>query len=99
MHRKWLGWVIDVYQIGYWRAKLFSSTPGEVFQIHSADTTGLPGPAVGAIHKYQLRYSIRVADAKEAEAWLSENGIVVFKLWAHDYPAVRSYSGNNPDIV
>jgi hypothetical protein len=25
----------------YWRGKLFTSTKNEVFQIHSADTTGL----------------------------------------------------------
>lgn len=99
MHRKWLAYVIDVSQISYWRGKLFSATKNEVFQIDSADTTGLASATVRAIRKYHLRYSVSVVDASEAEAWLSECGMVVFKLWANDYPSVRSYSGNNPLVV
>jgi len=45
-----------------------------------------------------LRVSATVVDAKDAEPWLSENGYVVFKFWATDFPMVNFFSGNNPAI-
>lgn len=99
MHRKWLDDVIDVSQFSYWRRKLFASANNEVFQIDAADTTGLAGPVVRAIQRFQLRYSVRVGRASEADAWLSEGGMTVFEFWANDFPQVRRYSGNSPAVI
>lgn len=99
MHRKWLDYVIDVSQSSYWRYKLFASANNVVFQIDVADTTGLAGPVVRAIQRYQLRYSVRVGRASEADAWLSEGGMTVFVFWANDFPQVRRYSGNNQAVI
>ncbi len=48
------------------------------------------------MQRFGLRYSATVVDAKEAEPWLSENGCVVFRFWATDFPMVSFFSGNNP---
>ena len=52
--------------------------------------------ASDAVQRFRLRYSATVVDAKYAEPWLSENGCVVFKFWATDFPMVSFFSGNNP---
>ncbi len=98
-HRFWLhGDIVDASLRSHWRIRLFDSAPGEAFEISSADSTGLRPAAVAAIRKYKLRYCVRVAQAHEAEAWLSENGNVVFKFRAADFPTVATFSGNNPRV-
>jgi len=49
-----------------------------------------------AIRKWGLHYSVSVVPPGNAETWLSENGMVIFKFWATGFPSVRRFSGNNP---
>ena len=51
-----------------------------------------------AVQRFDLRISASVVDARDAERWLSENGCVVFKFWATDFPMVSFLSGNYPAI-
>jgi len=99
LHRRWLAdCAIDVTQASYWRRRLLDSTPGEVFELSRADLSGLSRSAARAVQKFGLRVSATVVDARDAEPWLSENGCVVFKFWATDFPTVSFFSGNSPAI-
>ena len=99
LHRHWLdAGVVDASQASYWRTRLFDSKPGDVFEISAADCSGLPKRAASAVHKFGLHYSVRVADPAEAQAWLRDNGAVIFKFWATDFPTVTRFSGNNPAV-
>ena len=69
-----------------------------MFEISRVDVSGLPSKVALAIQKFGLRYSVTVANPAEAAPWLSENGAVVFKFWATDFPTISRYSGNNPSV-
>ncbi len=99
LHGRWLAdCASDATQASYWRRRLLDSTPGEVFELSRADFSGLSRGAALAVQKFGLRISATVVDAKDAEPWLSENGCVVLKFWATDFPMVTFFSGNNPAI-
>ena len=99
LHRRWLAdCAIDATQASYWRRRLLNSTPSEVFELSRADLSGLSRDAALAVQKFGLRISATVVDARGAEPWLSENGCVVFKFWATDFPTVTFFSGNSPAI-
>jgi len=97
LHRRWLDNVMmDASQSGYWRGRLFDATLGDVFEISRRNTSGLPGRVTEAIQKYGLRFSVSTVSSVEAESWLSQDGNVVFKFWATEFPSVTRFSGNNP---
>jgi hypothetical protein len=99
LHRRWLAeCASDATQASYWRRRLLDSTPGEVFELSRADPSGLSRGAALAVQRFGLRISVTVVDAREAEPWLSENGYIVFKFWATDFPMVSFFSGNNPAV-
>lgn len=99
LHRHWLpDCAIDVSQASTWRARLFESEAGEVFELSRTEVSGLSRRTALAVQKFGLRFSVAVGDAQEAEPWLSDNGCVVFKFWATDFPTVNFLSGNDPAI-
>ena len=99
LHRRWLDdLVLDASQSSYWRIRLFESKAGEVFEISRANLSGMPWRVALAIQQFDLRFSVTVAEPAEAESWLSENGAVVFKFWATEFPTVKLFSGNNPRV-
>jgi len=99
LHRRWLTECAgDATQASYWRKRLLDSAPGEVFELSQTDLSGLSRDAALAVQRLGLRFSATVVDAKDAEPWLSENGFVVFKFWATDFPMVNFFSGNSPAI-
>ena len=69
-----------------------------MFEISRVDLSGLPSRVALAIQKFDLRYSVTVANPAEAASWLSEDGAIVFKFWATDFPIIGCYSGNNPSV-
>ena len=100
LHGRWLNAIlVDVSQDRRWRKRLFESASGEVFFISFLQTSGLSRSLVNAVRKYRLCYSASVAPSHQAEPWLGEDGNVVFRFWASEFPSVRAYSGNNPEVV
>jgi len=69
-----------------------------VFEVSRSEVSGLSRRTALAVQKFGLRFCVTVADAQEAEPWLSDGGCVVFKFWATDFPTVIFSSGNNPAI-
>ncbi len=88
LHKRWLECAIDLSQDSIWRQRLFGSVEHQIFEISSQNTIGLPEPFAVAIRKYGLKFSVRTASPEEAEAWLSENGMVLFKFWATSHPSL-----------
>ena len=50
------------------------------------------------MHRFSLRFSVTVADAAEAEPWLTDGGAIVFKFGPTDFPGTARCSGNNPAV-
>ncbi|KQU80515.1 hypothetical protein ASE08_26350 [Rhizobacter sp. Root16D2] len=69
-----------------------------MFELSRASLEGLSGDAAGAIQKLGLRFSVTRSESEAADSWLEQNGAVVFKFWATDFPEVRFLSGNNSAI-
>ncbi|GAB3255625.1 hypothetical protein [Chitinimonas naiadis] len=100
LHKYWLDYgVIDASVNSLWRKRLFEAQPGDIFSICKNDTAGLHQEVVNAIYRYDLKFSVRTAVATEAESWLSENGMVLFKFWATGFPTLSRFTGNNPDVI
>ena len=98
-HKFWLdAGVIDATQMSYWRCLLFDSEEGQPIPINKTHMPGLSAQVRAAIEKHALRYLAAKVPAHETEAWLSEGGFVIFKFWAEEFPEVRLFSGNNPDV-
>lgn len=100
LHKNWLIDVLaDASQSRFWRQRIFSSQVGEVLSIDRDTCQSLPARLCHALRRYGLRYSVRIAAASEGPQWLSEDGLVLFKFWATDFPRVHDFSGNNPDVI
>jgi hypothetical protein len=100
LHNYWLGLeVIDLSQDSYWRKKLFEAAENETFEIDKNNVDHLPKKLVQAILKYNLKFNVAKVDGTEAEPWLSENGMIVFKFWAAGFSNLQIFYGNNPDII
>lgn len=100
LHKSWLHYgVVDAVLDSYWRKILFAAKEGEFFVIDENHTSGLLEPVVEAIKKYKLHYMAAKVNASEAEPWLSNGGLVIFKIWSRDYPSVAIFTGNNPAVV
>ena len=100
LHKKWLEWgVIDASQNPYWRKKLFESKYYELFPIDKDHLEGILPDVARAIKRYDLHYLASKVSADEAEPWLSEGGLIIFKFWAKHHPSVKTFSGNNPDVI
>ena len=100
IHKTWLqDIVVDVSQISYWRNKLFKLKENEELEINTTNHKDLPEYIVSAITKYKLNYKVSKVSSSEAEPWLSEGGMLIFKFWAVNYPSLCGYSGNNPESI
>lgn len=100
IHKKWLEMgVIDASQKSYWRKKLFEAEYHQAFPIDKNHLESILPDVAKAIKKYNLRYLVAKVPADEAEPWLSEGGLIIFKFWAINHPSVKMFSGNNPDVI
>jgi hypothetical protein len=88
--------VIDVGQSSYWRKRLFDSADGDIFEISADHCIGLSESVSGAIRRFRLAFEVQICSATDAESWLSEGGMIIFRFSAASYPSVRRFSGNNP---
>lgn len=99
-HKFWLGFdVVDLSQDSYWRKKLFEAEENETFDIDKNNIDHLPDNLIKVILEYSLKYQVAKVPSNETESWLSEGGLIIFKFWAKDFPSLKMFSGNNPDII
>ena len=99
-HTKWLGLeVVDLSQNSYWRKKLFEAKEYEPFDIDKNNLDHLSKNLIKAILEHDLKYQVAKVPSNETESWLSEGDLIIFKFWAKEFPSVKIFSGNNPDIT
>ena len=78
-----------------WRRKIFRLGKGEFLTISYEQPDLLPSYIKDEIVFYKLTYYVEIPpDCPEK----FDEGLVVFKFWAKEYPDVVRYSGNNPNI-
>ena len=99
LHNFWLEDVADLSQNSNWRKKLFEADENETFYIDKNNLNYLSKYLIQAILKYDLKFKVAKVDGSETDAWLSEDGMIVFKFWASDFPNLKMFSGNNPDFI
>ena len=91
--------VIDLSTVSFWRARLFSAPLGQEFPLDAEHLEGVPDALARDVRRHRLRYQAARVLPEEAEPWLSEGGLVIFRFRAREFPAVAVYSGNNPDVL
>ena len=103
LHKFWLDCgVIDASQVSYWRKLLLNAEFNEAFPIDKDHLEGLCPITSKAIQKHDLRYMVAKVPSESVEPCvrdLGEDGLIIYKFWAVRYPAVKNYSGNNPDEI
>lgn len=100
LHKHWLSaGVVDATQHTYWRDLLYKSDYYDSIPINKEHMQGLSKCVCLAIEKYNLQYLTAKIRPDEAESWLSDGGLVIFKFWAQEFPSVNIFSGNNPHVI
>lgn len=79
-----------------WRKKIFEMKENDILEISFNAPLQLPQYIREDIVKNELTFYVRVV--KECPEEFDE-GLVIFKFWAKEYPEICSYSGNNPDVL
>ncbi len=100
LHKYWLEIeVVDLSQNKYWRKTLFDSVENKDYEINANNLIELTEILKKAILKYNLKFKVAKVSSNETESWLSENGDIIFKFWAENYPNIKKYTGNNPSVI
>lgn len=79
-----------------WREKIFKLKKGEQLMISAERAEELPAYIRDEIILHGLTYYVCLADDCPEEF---DDGLVVFKFIAKEYPDIVRYSGNNPKII
>jgi hypothetical protein len=100
LHKRYLELeVIDLSLIASWRARLFETPIGQYIPLDGSRLEGVPERLMKAIRRHRLEFEAARVPATEAEPWLSEGGLVVFRFRAREFPSIVHHSGNNPDAI
>lgn len=79
-----------------WREKIFRLKKGEQLTISAERAEELPAYIRDEIVTHRLTYCVGLAEDCPEEF---DDGLVVFKFIAKEYPDIVRYSGNNPKII
>ena len=78
-----------------WRKKIFQLKKGEILTISYRRPGELPIYVRDEIVRHRLTYCVEIPFSYPEKF---DEGLVVFKFWAKEYPDIVRYSGNNPNI-
>ena len=81
-----------------WHAKLFQSNIGEAHPTASAHVHWSSADLGASLRRHKIEFFASRAEPNDAEAWLSDGGMVIFKFWADGQPDLYACSGNNSEI-
>jgi hypothetical protein len=101
LHRRFLCDVVcDASQSSAWRRRLFDE-PSATLEIGPRHSEGLPARLARAIRRHDLHYTVRVVDGAHAPGWreYADDGCVLFRFEAREFPEVHAFSANNPAVV
>lgn len=78
-----------------WRRKIFQLKKGEFLTISYKQPNELPLYVRDEIVLHRLTYCVEIPSSCPEKF---DEGLIVFKFWAKEYPDIVRYSGNNPNI-
>ena len=78
-----------------WRRKIFENQEDDILEISDENEINLPDYVKETIVKNKLTFCVQIVKDCPEEF---EEGLVIFKFWAKDYPEICAYSGNNPNV-
>lgn len=99
-HRRFLDrYLPDLCLVAPWRQQLLLGQFNEPYVLDALHTAELPAELSKSIRDHRLQFEIAKVPACEAESWLSEGGMMIFRYRSREFPSVVAYSGNNPEVL
>ncbi|MBR4086034.1 MAG: hypothetical protein IKK33_17305 [Lachnospiraceae bacterium] len=79
-----------------WRRKIFRLKENDVLEISFENPLHLPDCVREDMVVNKLTFYVKIVKDCPEEF---DEGLIIFKFWAKEYPEICSYSGNNPDVL
>lgn len=79
-----------------WRRKIFKLKENDVLEISFENPLHLPDYIREDMVANKLTFYVKIVKDCPEEF---DEGLIIFKFWAKEYPEICSYSGNNPDVL
>ena len=79
----------------YWRKKIFRLDKDSKLYISKENANVLPEYIKEDVLNNDLEFSVRITDSCEEQY---DDGLIIFEFLSEEYPDIKSYSGNNPDV-
>ena len=79
-----------------WRRKIFKLKENDVLEISFDNPLHLPDYIREDMVANKLTFYVKIVKDCPEEF---DEGLVIFKFWAKEFPEICSYSGNNPDVL
>lgn len=87
---------MEISIMSEWRSKIFRIKENDFLEISYKNPLKLPDYVRDDIVANKLIFYVKVVKDCPEEF---DEGLIIFKFWAKEYPEVCSYSGNNPDVI
>ncbi len=87
---------MEISIMSEWRRKIFKMKEKEVLEIGYENPLQLPFYIRDEVVKNKLTFYVKIV--KDCPEKFDE-GLIIFKFWAKEFPEICSYSGNNPDVL
>ena len=101
LHKKYLNDVVyDISVSKLWRKEIFNLASDQSLVINRNSVPPLPSYIKRYFHRFNLQYTVRIIEKCPNECLdIFEEGLVVFEFVAKEYPQIKDYSVNNPDVI
>lgn len=79
-----------------WRRRIFKMKENDILEISFKEHLHLPDYIREDITANKLTFCVKIVKDCPEEY---DEGLIIFKFWAKEYPEICSYSGNNSDVL
>jgi len=86
---------MEISIMSEWRYKIFRMND-KILEISYKTPSQLPLYIKDEVVSNKLTFFVQVVNDCPVNF---DEGLIIFKFWAKDYPDVCCYSGNNPDVI
>jgi len=96
IHTKYLDDIVmDISLSNKWRNEIFNLEKGQHLNINKESKIPIPTYIERPIFQYNLQYIVCVVES--CPEYFDE-GLIIFQFSPKNFPNVKRYSGNNPDV-
>ena len=88
----------EVSQSGFWRPRIVEAG-GNFLAVNSESANGLPLWLVRYLHRWHLKYQVRVVPHAQTKGWQGYEELIMFEVSSERYPTIREWSANNPETI